>query len=164
MKKMKGVRKLEKKVNKFLAPFGVKSVLGDEFAYYCVSELVQFSIEQVEKNDAEYIKFIKNEFNYDVPSMFLFSFLHEVGHHMTMDDFEEEELENDEMQKFEISEHINEENYSEYSLKYFHCPTEIVANEWAVEYFKNHEAEIMRKGKEMLKAFQHFYKVNGVTA
>lgn len=161
--KLKGVRKLESKVNKFLAPFNLKSKLGDEFAYFFVSEIVQFSIAITERSDAEYIKFIKNEFDYDVPNMFLFSFLHEVGHHMTNDELEEEDFEEDEFQKFEISEHMNDDNYEEYSLKYFHCPTEFLANEWAIDYYRNHEEEVNRKGKEMIKAFKHFYKINGVT-
>lgn len=162
--KLKGVRKLESKVNKFLAPFNLKSKLGEDFAYFFDSELVQFSVELVNEIDEEYIDFIKNEFDYNVPNMFLFSFLHEVGHHMTADELEEKDFEEDDALKFEISENINTDNFHEYALKYFHCPTEYLANKWAIDYYRKHEKEVNRKGKEMLLAFRHFYKINRVVA
>lgn len=157
--RIKGIRKLESKVNKFLAPFGLKSVFGLDFAYLTENEVVQFPVFMTERVDNIFAEWLKDTFNFDVPNMFIFSLLHEVGHHYTIDDFDDKDFEKDEKRKAKISENL-EKDYKKYSRKYFALPIEYSANEWAVNYFIENEAEVLKKGKELQKAFYHFYKRN----
>lgn len=162
--KLKGKKKLVAQMDKFLRPFGVKSCLGVDFCYYYAEELVQFTVVMTEHADHVFYKFISEEFNYYPFDMFLFSLLHEIGHHNTLDYFDAEEITQSDAVKRDIEATINDDNFDEKCMEYFYCPIEYIATEWAVNYMRRHEKELRKEWKKMLKHFRHFYKVNGVVA
>lgn len=161
--KLKGVTKLTAQMNQFLRPFGVTSVLGPDFCYDPNSEKVQFTITMEEEADKMFFYFISETFNYKVKDLFLLSLLHEVGHHVTLDDFEDEEISADRKIKNRIAFEIDNDNYESKLLEYFNLPTEYAATAWAVSYMRAHEKEICKHWRVMLEHFRHFYKVNGVS-
>ena len=60
------------------------------------------------------------------------SFLHEIGHHMTMDFLDEDELFESEMTKMFLT--IDDEDTDEAFMKYFTCPIEYEATMDAVNF------------------------------
>lgn len=160
--KLKGTMKLANHMDKFLRPFGVTSFLGKEFAYHPVTEEVQFTVFMTERIDRLFAKFISDTFNYKVTDMFLISILHEVGHHVTLDDFEDEELNDEWKRKSRIEWELDDSNYDEKMMEYFNLPSERAATAWAVSYMRAHEEEINRRWRVMLQHFRHFYKRNFV--
>lgn len=160
--KLKGVKKLNSHMNKVLKPFGLKSALGKDFSYNVITEIVQYAIVVDEDQNNFFSEFIEKNFDYKVTDIFLVSLLHEVGHHFTVDDFDDAEWGFDHTQKVFIENSINEDNYREKSFEYFSLPTEFAATAWAIEYLKNHEEEMYRRWNEMLQHIQHFYNRNGV--
>ena len=161
--KLKGTRKLTSHMNKFLRPFGVTTLLGKDFAYYPVTEEVQFTIVMEERADKVLKKFVADNFQYNVKDMFLFSLLHEVGHHLTLDDFEDEELTKEWKHKSVIEWELDDSNYNEKMVEYFALPSEYAATAWAVSYMRDHEKELLRRWKVMIQHFRHFYKKNAVS-
>lgn len=161
--KLKGIKKLNSHMNKVLKPFGLKSEFGKEFSYNVITELVQYAIFVDEDQNNFFSEFIEKNFNYKVTNIFLVSLLHEVGHHFTLDDFDDAEWGFDHTQKLFIENTINEKNYKEKSFEYFALPTEYAATAWGIEYLRTHEKEMNKRWNEMVEHIQHFYKRNGVT-
>lgn len=161
--KVKGIKKLTSHMDKFLKPFGLKSCLGADFSYHTITETIQFCLAIDENQNDFFVEFIEKNFDYKVRDIFLVSLLHEVGHHFTLEDFDDEEWNDDHLKKVFIEATITEENYKEKSFQYFSLPIEFAATAWAIDYLKSHEKEVNRKWKEMLQHFNHFYKVNGAT-
>ena len=69
------------------------------------------------------------------------SFLHELGHHNTMDFLDDEELEESELVKMML--YLNAEESDESYMKYFTCPIEQAATIDAVD-FCNHNPVIVK--------------------
>lgn len=161
--KLKGTKKLTAQMDSFLRPFGVKSLLGKDFAYYPVTEQVQFTIAMEERADRVFAQFIAKTFQYKVKDMFLLSLLHEVGHHLTLEDFEDDELDREWKHKSKIEWEIDDTNYDEKLMEYFNLPSEYAATAWAVSYMRDHEKELFRRWHVMLEHFRHFYNVNAVS-
>lgn len=159
--RIKGIKKLNAHMNKFLSPFGLKCTFGGDFAYWTESDLIQYTIFLHQDSDIYFSDFIKKEFNFSVSDIFLVSLLHEVGHYYTIDDFEEDELLNDELIKDELSndQQITEE---ERNFKYFSLPVEYAATEWAINFLKDNPS-IYHQWGIMLEHFRHFYKKNNIS-
>lgn len=161
--KLKGTTKLVAQMNSFLRPFNVKSLLGEDFAYYPTTEEIQFTIAMNERSDKVFTKFVMETFHYQIKDIFLLSLLHEVGHHLTLEDFEDYELCEEWANKIMIELEINDTNYDEKQIEYFNLPSEYAATAWAVSYLREHEKEVYRRWRVMLEHFRHFYKVNAVS-
>lgn len=84
--------------------------------------------------------------NVDV-SIETISFLHELGHHNTMDFLDDEELEESELVKMML--YLNAEESDESYMKYFTCPIEQAATIDAVD-FCNHNPVIVKMFDEQL--------------
>lgn len=161
--KIKGLRKLNNVITKQLAPFGIhKAVCGDDFSYWCESEDVHYKL-TVTTEDKWFMEFIAETFGYKTDFPFVLSLLHEVGHHFTIDDVDDEEYCQDEKER--ISEEMyfaSEERKKELEWEYFNLPDEIVATEWAVEYALEHTEELAEMWAEILEALQNFYEINKI--
>ena len=159
--RIKGIKKLNAHMNKFLSPFGLKCTFGSDFAYWTESELIQYTIFLHQDSDIYFSDFIKKEFNFSVSDIFLVSLLHEVGHYYTIDDFEEDELLNDELIKDDLS---NDQQITEKerNFRYFSLPVEYAATEWAINFLKDNP-NIYHQWGIMLEHFRHFYKKNNIS-
>lgn len=159
--RIKGIKKLNAHMNKFLSPFGLKCTFGSDFAYWTESELIQYTIFLHQDSDVYFSDFIKKEFDFSVTDIFLVSLLHEVGHYYTIDDFEEDELLEDEYAKAGLTRNplITEK---ERNFRYFNLPVEYAATEWAIDFLRDNPS-IYHQWGIMLEHFRHFYKKNNIS-
>lgn len=164
MSKVKGVKKLNKVVSAQLKPFGIsKARLGKEYSYIFSNDSVTFTIKE-DLGDELFKEFVLERFNYTIDNNFIFSLLHEVGHHKTDDDInqrvydfcmKEKELIDKEMQSAETREDARRIEW-----KYFNLPDEILATAWAVNYARKHPKKCAKMWRKCEKALHRFYAKN----
>lgn len=163
---VKGLKKLNSVITKQLMPFGIsEAICSNDFSYWYVEEEVHYKLTQTIE-DEWFMEFIKETFGYVPTNSFIMSLLHEVGHHNTYDELEDEDINFSEDEKERISEEMqtaDAERTKALEWEYFNLPDEIVATEWAVDYAVNHTEEIKQMWEEILTALQEFYERNGIT-
>lgn len=168
MAKVKGLKKLNKVVSAQLAPFGItKAKCTSEFAYYPNKESITFKIsEGIE--DEMFNEYIKERYHYDVsPFSFVFSLLHEVGHHKTMNSLSDTIYDFCLSEKERIDREMEDadaDTAKNLEWQYFGLPDEALATEWAVDWCKNHPKKVLKIMSKSLKALNKFYNKNGLTA
>lgn len=146
---------LEKKVRKYVKKFGIKyAFAAKEFAYLPKINAVTFSVLRYD-TDWQLINHIKDVYEVDItPWFFIFSLLHEIGHHKTLREFSDEEYAEDQMWR----EVFNAIATPEVNYAYFHLPIEKKATEWAINYIENHEQECWDFQKRCIKDIIHICK------
>ena len=166
MAKLKGLKKLNKKVSAQLAPFGISSAqASNEYAYYFTDESITFSLVEGSLGDVCFNEFIKERFNYECPFPFVLYLLHEVGHHKANDNIDGDIYEfcMAEKDRIETTMGLVEENEAaarKLHFEYFNLPDEIMATQWAVNYAKKHPKKIKKMAKKCHKALMKFYRLN----
>lgn len=153
---MKQPQTLNKNITRFVQQFGVRRALfNDEFAYYHISKEITYAYLPC-KADEHFIDFIYRTYNIDIePYWFIFSILHEIGHHKTKLDTIDIEFEESIRALLEI---IDDE-YRCNEL-YFQLPAEQLATEWAIEYLQNHYEECWKLQRKWLCIMKHLSKKN----
>ena len=131
-------------VNDFLRPFRIKSDFDSDFFYDPDEEKIYFSIIYSERSDELFKKYVEKKFDFKIPSLFMISLLHEVGHFYTLNTFSKMEIVKDHLAKNIIEKKLkrinpNTEKYNKIYSKYFDLKTERVATAWAVWYYKNNK-------------------------
>lgn len=158
--KLQGVENIENILNKFLEPFECTAKLGSDFSYWYSESLICFALAVAESNDIDFRDFCKElqpELHCDI---FLLSFIHELGHHETLDEWNDEEYLDMKIQK----EQINKMKVSqkEKNFMYFNIPDERRATEWGLQYIMEHQTEIMLLWNELQQAILQFYRLNDI--
>jgi len=166
MAELKGVKKLDKKVSKFTEKFGCTAEMGSEFCYWKGEDLINYSLLVGLASDGLWREYVLKNFNYKIENIFMFSLLHEIGHHLTMDNFSKK-MRNAEAKKVEkIEEKLNESDseivFRNSNLEYFDLPMERVATKWAVNFSKKHRRFLKRFWKSFQKDLYAFYALNGI--
>jgi hypothetical protein len=156
---LKGTKELEQAIDKFIEPFGLSSKLDTDFAYYFEKDLVTFSLFQIDAYN-DFILDAESRF----PSVlgvhpFMWSLLHEVGHHETWDELTEEEIE----ESMQIKDSIDTDNHSS-KMSYYTCPDEYAATDWAGHYLEENREEVEDFWESLIPLFREFYKLNDVEA
>lgn len=161
--RLKGVRKLEHKVTKLLKPLGVrKCFLGEEFLALPSDAIVGFPAVITEEIDTDFLAYC-NSIEETVAPACMLSFLHEIGHIKTGDDFSMEEWATYEDKVDELTETIRFLSFDgrkPYINQYFDLPQERAASTWAVKYANAHPENVKRLCSKMEDAFEIFYKKN----
>ena len=80
-------------LNDFLEPFECTAYADTDFAYYMQSNKISYALVITDKHEKTFMNFVTKLFPNIKADPFLWSFLHELGHHETADDFEDEEYE-----------------------------------------------------------------------
>lgn len=167
MSELKGMRKLNKTIKKQLEPFGIeKAKLSTEYSYVFSKNMITYKLtESIE--DEYFNEFVFERFGYKVENNFIFSLLHEVGHHVANDEIEgmiynfcQEEKERIETD-IQFTEDETEIKALEY--QYFNLPDEIMATQWAVKYAVNHPFELQVMWACIKESLCNFYAKNGLT-
>lgn len=167
MARIRGLRKLNKVVSAQLQPFGItKAECSTSYGYYRNTHRVEYKLTEDTLEDMWFTQFVEEKFGYKVTLPFIFSLLHEVGHHMTdkeIDDMTDLYCEDEKtLIDKEMENAKNLKKCRELEWRYFNLPDEIKATTWAVEYMKTHTAEIEEMWEKILVALEKFYKKNGV--
>ncbi len=164
--KLKGIPKLDKMLTEFLEKFGCTAEMGKEFCYWHDDELINYTLVVSTFSDKIWKEYVYKTFNYKIENIFIFSLLHEVGHHFTMDNFPEFCKNKEEKMVEKIEKALSESNSEildkKLNLEYFNLPMERTATKWAVRYAKKHKFELRRFWKKFRKELHKFYKINNV--
>ena len=121
---------LERNITKFVRKFGIKrAYCTQEFAYYDNFEVITFTFTRYE-DDIDLINYIEKTYEVEdlEPWYFIYSILHEIGHHMTLNKLTKEEYEEENLFRQIITD--NE--------AYFNLKAEKLANDWAINYLSEH--------------------------
>ena len=148
-------------INDFVAQFGCEAELGDEFLYFGSDNTITYTLIVGELSDRVWKSYIKQTFGYEMKNVFLFSLLHEIGHHHTMGQFSRK-LQNAEDKKVaRIEKDLSHSNCEELDtllyLEYYDLPMEKVATEWAVNYAKNHRKKLFRFWRKLEIALHQYF-------
>ena len=141
------VEKINSILNSFLTPFDCECELGTDFEYITAESLIRYTFVVPDESSEAFLKFAERMFPDIKADIFLWSFLHELGHHETADEFEDEEWE-DYMQLCKLG--LSDEAYFELDI-------ESAATRWAGDYIQSHEEEIAKLWVELKAAIQEFY-------
>lgn len=156
---MKGKMVLENKIEKILKPFGVKVAMYEKFFYG--DGWVFFTPFEDPSIEKHHSRWIAKNYNVEMNTntYFLFSLLHEVGHHMTIKDITEEDLNYEIFCRNVL--HCADNSPEEINEAYFNLPAEILATEWALEYMLNNPKWCIKASRKIHNAIHHFYNSNG---
>lgn len=144
---MLNVDAINRILNDFLAPFDCTCELGTDFEYLTQSNMIHYTFVAPEKDSSMFMANVQERFPAVHADVFLWSFLHELGHRETEDDFEQEDWD-------EYMERIRQPISSE---EYFNLPIEYAATAWAGEYIESHVDEIASLWNELVEAISNFY-------
>lgn len=123
--------------------------LGTDFSYIYPRSLVTYTLVVTDIQQDSFLKFAESLFPEIRADIFLWSFLHEVGHHETLDDFED-------IYHQAYHQLINSgiELSDEY---YYNLPIEKAATEWAGEFMKNNVSEVQRLWNNIQPVLKRLY-------
>lgn len=165
-KKIVGIEKIDELINGFVEKFGCTASLGEEFCYWHDDETIDYSLVISVPSDEAWKEYVKEKFNFCITNIFMFSLLHEVGHHFTMDNFSKLQQNKEQVAVAKIESDLkdsdSEELDKEMYIKYFDLPMEKSATKWAVKYYRTHRQAINRFYRKLNKELQIFYKKNGL--
>ena len=166
MNKVKGIEKLTEILQKFVKKFGCDIEVGEEFSYYYDDALINYSLIIPVFSDKVWKEYVLKTFNYKIKNIFMFSLLHEIGHHMTYDLYTEKDCkkEDETIKKIEkalacSTSYATDKNLN---LAYFNLPMEKTATKWAVRYYKTHSLEMELLWRKFKRELKKFYKINGL--
>ncbi len=142
----KELDKITNILNDFLAPFDCVAEPGTDFEYYTGSNTICFALTVSDKHETSFIKFAESLHPIHA-DIFLWSFLHELGHNQTEDDFEDDDTEYwDQVLRVKTDE------------EYYNIPQEYAATNWAGEYMEEHAEELGKLWNLLAPAIKAFYK------
>ena len=151
-----GSEKITNILNNFLAQFELTAEMGMDFSYYYDDNLITYSLIYSEQGASDFMESVEEKSPTIDADVFLWSVLHEVGHHETIDELTEEEEEYSENTKRRIL----EENLPH--KLYYNLPDEYAATSWAVQYAEEHFEEISDLWNKLREAIMEFYEANHV--
>lgn len=130
--------------------------VGSDFAYYPARNVITYTLvvsEYGEESFLESVEFFQPKVKCDV---FLWSILHEIGHHETIDELtESEQLDSDFIKLFVENGAVSKELY-------YTCPDERAATGWAVQYAESHITSLAKFWTQLQTAIMDFYKANEI--
>ena len=154
---------LSKNILRFIEPLGIKKVkFGNTFNYNSLTKEVEYTIFSFE-SDKYLIDYVNNTYEIDItPWYFIFSLLHEVGHHNTLSKLTEEDY------KYEfVMRNFLRSRYcylapEEINNWYFNLPAEKMATEWAIDYIDNNLKKCWDFQRKCFGLMKHWYKKKGL--
>ena len=132
--------------NDFLTPFECSANLGTDFSYFTEDSRIEYALFVSDKTGEEFKTFAESLFPNINADIFIWSFFHELGHHETIDDFDDEDW----------VKYRNSIACGLSSIDYFQLPIELAATMWAGEYIQAHPEEVAAFYEKVLVALKHF--------
>lgn len=142
------INKITNILNDFLEPFDCTAEFGKDFAYYSNDNTITYSLLVIDSCEKTFSKFCKILFPEITADVFLWSFLHELGHNMTEDDFDDKEW---------IQYRIDAVSCSN-DYQYYNLPIEKAATAWAGEYMLTHTEEVAILWNKLSSTIAEFYE------
>lgn len=158
MAKIKGIKKINAKLNRWLAANGFEDCeakIYTEFMYD--NNTIYWSPLLVEKVTKMFNKYINKKGCGDIEP-FTISFLHELGHHNTIFSFSNCRYN---LLNF-IDKVVSKTNYRIANFCHFRLSHERVATEWAIDFIKNNPKQVKKLTSIFKKSLKEFYKKNKI--
>ena len=165
---LKGIDTINNILNKFLQECGYDDIRVKEdtdFCYYPTSQIIGYSFLCSKQSNDLFLEFIQGLNPLVTFDIFLWSFLHELGHHETYDDLEDEEI----MYSYDMKALINaayvndKEHIAMLSKDYFNLPDEYAATMWAVNFANKNIDKLWALWQKLQPAIMNFYMCNNIT-
>jgi hypothetical protein len=158
--KIKGLKKVDKIVNNFTQKnFGVTAKLDNEFEAFCSKKVIGYTLFCDEDEKAYFIMDAQAKYPHINADIFLWCLMHEIGHCLTDDMWNENE------QKYFYIQKKNMTNIEDDRLRndwYHACPDEFFATKWAGDYMTAHPKKIAKFWNKMQMAIINLYKKNNL--
>ena len=153
---LKGIIEINNIINDFLKQFDCTATIGADFEYIYAENLIHYAFIVSDKSEIQFMNSV-NRCNPKVTcDIFLWSILHELGHHKTIDDLTDNDVYISNWIKYMIDEKCIDEN------EYYNCPDEKAATEWAVSYANSHIEELSNLWIKLQAAIMNFYIANEI--
>ena len=165
MFELKGVDSLEKVVNDFLSEFGVTASLGEEFCYYFGEDEIDFALAVGPSHEhfMAHFKQLAPEIECDP---FLISLLHELGHHETLYEMDDDEELFCRTAKTHLETELfltnDKETRKSLHEEYYNLPDESLATQWAIDYIRQNPNKVANFWVAVQAEIFKFYYLNGV--
>ena len=149
---------LTRLVEKFIGK-DCEVVMSDYFCYHPTEEIIAITLFEDNTANAEWKQYLKETFDFDLTreNLFAMSILHELGHHYTVDYFE-----NDEWIEQATEKALGDLTGSARQQAYFNLPIEKVATEFAVKVYNANERDMRAWNHRLNCAVRHFEKLHSV--
>jgi len=165
---LRGKKELNKAIHSLFDMLGYSEItceLSTEFAYHPITEKITYTLIEMPYNDIGFKEYLKETYS-DCPecSMFVFSLLHELGHHLTLDDIEDSVYNKCWKQKERLEKKTPKTIKGKINLQKAYCKIydEAIATETAVEILKNNYKKILEFEAIWFSAVMKFYNKNGL--
>ena len=153
---LKGINEINNILNDFLEEFDCTADVAEDFEYLYAESLIHYSFVISEKGEKEFIESVNRHNPIVNCDTFLWSLLHELGHHETIDDLSDNEYADSQIMK----------DFVEFGIVptdiYYYCPDEVAATAWAVQYANSHIDLLQDLWNRLQPAIMNFYKINNV--
>lgn len=163
---LKGIKKLNRAVTALVNEYICEDIKCKFSTVFCIAdERLYYSLFQDEITDAIWRKWLAMEYGkrYDEKfSTFVLSFLHEVGHYFTIEDFDDT-YEKDEKAKASLAIDYDvdtDQQIVEKNFTYWELPVEKAATDWAIDFYNNHVSEMRDFYTRLMSAITDFYNAN----
>ena len=125
-------------INDFTKKFGCKAFPDKEFYYYPSIEAVGYILDfgRPIKPNRMFMESVKRNKPKVKLNLFVWCVLHELGHHATQDDFDDEEMARIEKKRARVVK-------TKAHHTYYNLPDEVAATTWAVNYANEHREEVL---------------------
>lgn len=166
---LKGVRELNKAVTNLVHEYITDEIYKCKFTtIFCmgsVDDTLYFSLFQDELVDNLWYQWLKATYGdrfRDSFSLYVLTFLHEIGHFYTLDDFDDEYEEYTRAKnslvvnyEYDTDAEIIEKNFT-----YWDLPIEKAATDWAIDFYNDHEKELKMFYMKLMTVISNFYNTN----
>lgn len=164
---LKYIKELNNLINDFIRPCGCKAEVDTDFTYYPNEKVVTWSPFMMDKADRYFNEYVKSQYTDIEADIFLWSLLHEVGHHMTYNTWSDELLEEFEKTKDYAASILKEKNLTARREKvsyfmYFSTRDEECATQWAAEYMESNPERVLAFWNKFIEEYEVFLSLNNV--
>ena len=165
---LKGVEEVNNIINDFVSQFDCTSRMGTDFSYIYDKNIIEWSFLVSETADSTFTQFLETNFPDINCNIFLWSLLHEIGHHETCDIWEVDEQEEFDCEKdllemmYNRQEPLDEELKRELCLQYYEVPDEVEATYWAANYLRDNENQLREFWDKLQEQLVVFCELNNI--
>ncbi len=167
-RKLKGISKLNSVFEQFFVDLGYPEIecsLAPDFAYYYGTDEITYSLFAMPEANEGFKRYLKMTYP-KMPkcSMFVFSLLHELGHHITMPKYSEKDFKKWTRAKAKIEKQIPHTSEEKIKRQIIYCGLfdEKIATAEAVKILLMNYDYIHSFEKVWYKAVMDFYKKNNI--
>ena len=130
--------------NLFTLKFGCRAMCGPQFMYCPGLDLIFYELDfsRRQASTRDFLESVKRQKPEIKLNSFVWSLLHELGHHVTNDDLTEEEERYCNRKRARVAR-------TKAKHPYYRLPDEVMATKWAVQYANTHKEEVLELSEKL---------------